>query len=195
MRRIFCSFLMIFILSACSQGGNITVADDEVILPKNVEIPSMIFTSEKENSVIDEDEIKASIKTYLDSDEDLYNASYPFREIIYEGQELNEGEIEKLDSMNKLIKENDENFSNYILNNTLPEGYQEEVERISQYITTINEYHNELDKRIENLNEGNLSMENFNYLFSLPDNVNGREQEKIETFLDKKNIETRAFGR
>ncbi|WP_413380916.1 NDxxF motif lipoprotein [Alkalihalobacillus sp. 1P02AB] len=114
MRRIIYSFLMILILSACSQGGNITAADDEVILPKNVEIPSIIFTSEKENSVIDEDEIKASIKTYLDSDEDVYNASYPFRDIIYERQELNEDEIEKLDRMNKLIKENDENFSNYI---------------------------------------------------------------------------------
>ena len=145
---MFFSFLILFILSACSQGENIDTTEDEVISIQNVEIPNVIFTSEKQNNKIDEEEIKLSIKTYLDSYEELSNASEPFQEIIYEDKEFNKNELEKFDKINKLTKENDKNFSNYILNNTLPEGYQEESERISRYITALNETLSEVDEML-----------------------------------------------
>ena len=153
MRKIFYSFLILFILSACSQGENIDTTEEEILPTQNVEIPNIIFTSEKQNSVIDEEEIKLSIKTYLDSHDELDNASYPFQEIIDEEKELSKNELEKLDKITKLTKENDENFSNYILNNTLPEGYQEESERISQYITAYNEILYELDEILSNFTD------------------------------------------
>ena len=149
MRKLFFSFLFLFILSACSQGENIDATEDEVLSIQNVEIPNVIFTSEKQNNIIDEEEIKLSIKTYLDSYEELSNASEPFQEIIYEDKEFNKNELEKFDKINKLTKENDKNFSNYILNNTLPEGYQEESERISQYITALNETLSEVDEMLD----------------------------------------------
>ena len=192
MRSIFAIFLIIFILSACSQGENIDATEDEIPLTQNVEIPSIIFTSEKQNSVIDEEEMKLSIKTYLDSHEELNKASYPFQEIIDEEKELNKNELEKLDRIIKLTKENDENFSNYILNNTLPEGYQEESERISQYITAYNEILYELDEILSNftddVNKGDFPKINIESIMNKNDVVNGREQKKIEEFLDKKNI-------
>ena len=126
-RKLFFSFLFLFILSACSQGENIDTTEDEVLSIQNVEIPNVIFTSEKQNNKIDEEEIKLSIKTYLDSYEELANASEPFQEIIYEDKEFNKNELEKFDNINKLTKENDKNFSNYILNNTLLEGYSRRV--------------------------------------------------------------------
>ena len=199
MRRIFVIFLILFILSACSQGENIDATEDEITLTQNVEIPSIIFTSDKQNSVIDEEEIKVSIKTYLDSHEELDNASYPFQEIIDEEKELNKNELEELDRIIKLTKENDENFSNYILNNTLPEDYQEESERISQYITAYNEILYELDEILSNftddVNKGVIPKINIESIMNKSDVVNGREQKKIEEFLDKKNIKTKAFGR
>ena len=98
-----------------------------------------------------------------------------------------------------LTKENDENFSKYILNNILPEGYQKEAERISQYITTYNEIFYELDEILSNftddVNKGVFSKINIESIINKSDVVNGREQKKIEEFLDKKNIDTKAFGR
>lgn len=199
MRRILFSCFILFILSACSQEENIDTTEDEVLLMQNVEIPSKIFTSEKENSVIDEEEIKVSIKTYLDSHEELDKASYPFQEMMDEEKELNKNELEKLAKITNLTKENDENFSKYILNNTLPEGYQKEAERISQYITAYNEIFYELDEILSNftedVNKGVFSKINIESIINKSDVVNGREQKKIEEFLDKKNIDTKAFGR
>ncbi|MGX2959654.1 NDxxF motif lipoprotein [Peribacillus sp. JNUCC 23] len=199
MRKLFFSFLILFILSACSQGENIDATEDEIPSTQTVEIPGKIFTSEKQNSVIDEEEMKLSIKTYLDSHDELDNASYPFQEIIDEEKELNKNELEKLAQITKLTKENDENFSNYILNNTLPEGYQEESERISQYIIAYNELLSELDEILSNftddINKEIFSKINIESIMNKSDVVNGREQKKIEEFLDKKNIKTKAFGR
>lgn len=199
MRRIFYSFLIIFVLSACSQEENIDATEDENPLTTNSEIPRTIFTSEKNNSLIDKEEMKLSIKVYLDSDEELDNASYPFEETIDEGQKLNKSELEKFNRINKLVKENDENFSNYILNNTLPEGYQEESERISRYITASNEYLHELneilDYKVDNISEGVFSEIDIESIIDKSGVVNGKEQKKIEEFLDKENIKTEAFGR
>ncbi|MGG0678932.1 NDxxF motif lipoprotein [Micromonospora provocatoris] len=154
MRRILYSFLILLILSACSQEKYIDDTENEILLTtQDVVIPSIIFTSEKQNSIIGEDEIKLSIKTYLDSDEELSNASEPFQEIINEDKKLNKKELEKFDKINKLSKENDKNFSNYILNNTLPEGFQEESERISQYIIGLNEILSNLDETLSEIGE------------------------------------------
>lgn len=201
MRRIFYSFLIIFVLSACSPEENLDVREDEDDIPstKNVEIPNTIFTSEKNNSVIDEEEMKQSIKIYLDSSEELINASYPFFDTISEGQKLNKSELEKFNRINKLLKENDENFSNYIFNNTLPEGYQEESERISRYITASNEFLLELNETIDNIvdkaSEGSFPEIDIKSITDKTRVVNGKEQEKIEEFLDKEKIDTKALGR
>ncbi|MFJ7935647.1 NDxxF motif lipoprotein [Sporosarcina sp. NPDC096371] len=194
MKRFLVGFLLVFILSACSQ-----VENDEILHTQNVEIPSTIFTSEKQNSVIDEEEIKLSIKTYLDSFEELSNASEPFQEMIYEEQELNTEDLDKFDKINALTKENDENFSNYILNNTLPKDYREESKRISRYITGVNELLYEIDGMVDRVTDdaskGVIPKVNFTSIIDKFDGVNGKEQKKIEKFLHKKNIETKAFER
>lgn len=203
MKKLFISFLFLFLLSACSQKENIDVVEDqeeeEVLSIQDVKIPDGIFTSEKRNSVIDEAEIKLSIKTYLDSSEELFNASEPFQEAIYDEKELTIEELEKLDKINKLTKENDGNFSNYILNNTLPKGYEEESKRISRYITAVNETLHEIsvmfDDVMSDANEGVIPKVNLKSLISNVGAATGKEQKKIEDFLDKKNIKTKAFGR
>ncbi|PAE87097.1 NDxxF motif lipoprotein [Shouchella clausii] len=199
MKRIVISFFIIFVLAACSQEETIDATEDDTPSTSDVEIPSTIFTSEKNNEFIDEEEIKQSIKMYLDSSEDLYHASGPFEEIIDAGEQLTKHDLAAFNEINELIKENDENFSNYILNNTLPEGYQEEAERISQYMTASNQYLYELNDAlnhlIDDISEGNFSEIDFESLIDQSDVVNGKEQKKIEEFLDEKNIHTNAFGR
>ncbi|WP_299510578.1 NDxxF motif lipoprotein [uncultured Rummeliibacillus sp.] len=195
-RKIFYSFLILCLLSACSHEGVTEIditEDDEVLSIQDVKIPSAIFTSHKQNSVIDEEEMRLSIKTYLDSHDELLNASEPFQDAIDEEKELTKEEREKLDKINKLIKENDENFSDYILNNTLPEGYLEESKRISRYIVTVNETLDELNKMLDD--NGDFPEINVGAIIKNSKIANGKEQKKIEDFLDEKKIDTKAFGR
>jgi Prokaryotic membrane lipoprotein lipid attachment site len=199
MKKIFFSILFLFILSACSNEENIGTSENQIPDTKNVEIPSIIFSSDKQNSVIDEKEMKSSIKTYLDTYEALQLASYPFEEMIDEEKELTKSELEKLDQIYRLTKENDENFSNYISQNTLPEGYLEESERISRYITGVNEIIYEIDTMLNQLTD-DIEKEviptvNFDLINKKSDVVNGREQKKIEEFLERENIDTKAFGK
>ncbi|MFD1449400.1 MULTISPECIES: NDxxF motif lipoprotein [Oceanobacillus] len=198
MRKIIYSLLIILLLSACSQEENTDMTENDVISLENIEIPDTIFISEENNHVIDKEEMKQSIKTYLDISEELENASYPFEELIDDDQELNEIELEKFNKINSLIKENDDNFSNYILHNTLPEGYQEESERISQYITASHQYLYKLDEALndltDNISEGNFSDIDMESIIDESGTVNGREQKKIEEFLNQENIHTKAFG-
>lgn len=199
MRRLSCFFLIFLILSGCSQKESIEDTEDEILSTQDVEIPSSIFTSKKQNMEIDEEELKLSIKTYLDSYEELTIVSSPFLDILYEGENLKENELEKFKKISKLTKENDENFSNYILNNSLPEGYQAETKRISRYITASNEILYGLDETLSNitddLEKGKVPKINIGSIKSNIEVVNGREQKKIEDFLDKKGINTKAFGR
>lgn len=199
MKKIFFSILFLFILSACSNEENIGTSENQIPDTKNIEIPSIIFSSDKQNSVIDEKEMKSSIKMYLDTYEALQLASYPFEEMIDEEKELTKSELEKLDQIYRLTKENDENFSNYISQNTLPEGYLEESERISRYITGVNEIIYEIDTMLNQLTD-DIEKEviptvNFDLINKKSDVVNGREQKKIEEFLERENIDTKAFGK
>lgn len=201
MRRILYSFFIVLLLSACSPEEEIDTSEEDDNPPiQDVKIPNTIFTSKKNNHVIGEEEMKQSIKVYLDSSEELDNASYPFEELLWdEDQELNKSELDKLNRINKLVKENDENFSNYISDNTLPEGYQKESERISRYITASNEFLHELNETIDNIvdkaSEGSFPEIDIESIKDKTRVVNGKEQEKIEKFLDKENIDTKAFGR
>ena len=182
MRKMFYMFFILILLSACSQKEDVNVVNEEneaeVLALQNVKIPDVIFISEKQNSLIDEEEMKLSIKTYLDSFKDLSNAMEPF--LNYMGEELTKDERETLEKIKKLQKENDKNFSNYIINNTVPVDYEEESKRISQYITATNELLSELN--IKSIIENTKI-------------VNGKEQAKIEDFLNQKKIHTKAFGR
>lgn len=201
MKRILFSFFMIIILSACSQGEDLDSTleeDDDILNIEEVEVPSDIFVSEKQNEEIDEEEMKVSIQIYLDSHEELDQANYPFLEAMDEEKELNDDELETLAELIELIQENDENFSNYISNNTLPDGYQEESERISQYITAYNTLLSELDDMLNELmddaSKGKFTGMDIEPVMSDLEVVNGREQNKIEAFLEEKGIKTKAFG-
>ncbi|ANF45641.1 MULTISPECIES: NDxxF motif lipoprotein [Priestia] len=193
MKKFCFSLMIIFLLGACSYQESTKEASEEIVLPTST------FSSSKNNAVIDEKEIKESIKTYLDANEDLLNTSDQFEEMMDSDQQLTKAEAKKLEQLNDLVKENDRNFSTYISHNTLPEGYKKESERISRFITGSNQILDELDQAIddmvERMSEGDFSETEIESLMNKNEGVNGREQKKIEHFLDDKNIDTKAFGR
>ncbi|GAB1796706.1 NDxxF motif lipoprotein [Priestia megaterium] len=193
MKKLYFSLMIIFLLGACSYQESTKEVSEEIVLPTS------IFSSSKNNAVIDEKEMKESIKTYLNTNEDLSNISDQFEEIMDSDQQLTKAEAKKLEQLNDLVKENDRNFSTYISHNTLPEGYKKESERISRFIMGSNQILDELDQAIddmvEHMSEGDFSETEIESLMNKNEGVNGREQKKIENFLDDKNIDTKAFGR
>ncbi len=114
MKKLCFSLIIIFLLSACSYQESTKETSEEIVLPTS------IFSSSKNNAVIDEKEMQESIKTYLDTSEDLYNISDQFEEIMDSNQKLSRAEVEKFEQLKDLVKENDYNFSTYISHNTLP---------------------------------------------------------------------------
>ncbi|MQR87678.1 NDxxF motif lipoprotein [Bacillus megaterium] len=193
MKKLYFSLMIIFMLGACSYQESTKEVGEEIVLPTS------IFSSAKNNTVIDEKEMKESIKIYLNTNEDLSNISDQFEEIMDSDQQLTKAEGKKLEQLNDLVKENDRNFSTYISHNTIPEGYKKESERISRFITGSNQILDELDQAIddmaEHMSEGDFSETEIESLMNKNEGVNGREQKKIENFLDDKNIDTKAFGR
>ncbi|MCM3021170.1 NDxxF motif lipoprotein [Priestia megaterium] len=193
MKKLYFSLMIIFLLGACSYQESTKEGGEEIVLPTS------IFSSAENNAVIDEKEMKESIKTYLNTNEDLSNVSDQFEEMIDSDQQLTKAEAKKLEQLNDLVKENDHNFSTYISHNTLPEGYKKESERISRFIMGSNQILDELDQAIndmvEHMSEGDFSETEIESLMNKNEGVNGREQKKIENFLDDKNIDTKAFGR
>ncbi|WP_161553938.1 NDxxF motif lipoprotein [Priestia megaterium] len=108
MKKLYFSLIIIFLLSACSYQESTKGVSEEIVLP------TFIFSSSKNNAVIDEKEMKESIKTYLDTNEDLFNTSDQFEEIMDSDQQLTKAEAKKLEQLKDLVKENDRNFSTYI---------------------------------------------------------------------------------
>ncbi len=193
LKKLYFSSMMIFLLGACSYRESTKEVGEEIVLPTS------IFSSSKNNAVIDEKEMKESIKTYLNTNEDLSNISDQFEEMMDSDQQLPKAEAKKLEQLNDVVKENDRNFSTYISHNTLPEGYKKESERISRFIMGSNQILDELDQAIddmvEHMSEGDFSETEIESLMNRNEGVNGREQKKIENFLDDKKIATKAFGR
>lgn len=168
------------VLTGCNQETieDAEAEDLEIIHLEDVEVPDTVFESDKEDEVISEDEMKESLATYLDKFGELSNIQFELMERMYEESGKEEQDLMK--QVNRQLKKNDDNFSDYIGENTLPSGYEVDTLRIYTYISSSNEF------MIE-------EMEDWTAVFNIPDNVSGREQAKIETFLEEKGIETTAF--
>lgn len=168
------------VLTECNQETieDAEAEDHEIIHLEDVEVPDTVFESDKEDEVISEDEMKESLSTYLDTYGALSNIQFELMERMYEESGKEEQDLMK--QVNRQLKKNDDNFSDYIDENTLPDGYEVDTLRIYTYISSSNAF------MIE-------EMEDWTAVFNIPDNVSGREQAKIEEFLDEKDIETTAF--
>ncbi|MFY2153608.1 NDxxF motif lipoprotein [Mammaliicoccus sciuri] len=166
---------------------------------ENAKLPTVVFESELTNEKLSKSEIHKSIQRYLDTNESIYNVTTKIEEKVWDEQPLTKREADQLEEGRKLLEKNDQNFSNYIENNTLPKGYQKETNRISQYFTSYNQTIKNLDKQVQKIEDkaekGTISTKDIKDIVPDSQNVNGRQQAKIEKFLKQINVKTNAFKR
>lgn len=198
MKKFFILGLLIFslVLTGCNNLESKEDSETDKIVQKP--IPNKIFDRKIINSRISENELKKSIKIYLDKNEELSEASEYYEDKVDSEEPLNKSEINKLNKINNLIKHNDENFREYIQNNTLPKDYNKETLRISEYISNSNKFNQNLDTKIDqainkSTDQKKVSTKNIDEIKDDSKKVNGKEQAKIEKFLKDKNIKTKAF--
>ena len=183
---LFTSLTIVF-MSACSHDKQSNEANDsrydklnnvQSIKDVTIEIPENIFNSQKKNENINEDEMKQSIKNYLDYSHALTENIVPLSSTTSD-ENFTESDREKLEKLMDLAKKND---------------YQNPSKEIYEYISSSTALLSEMQLEIEKLTKnGNLLKTDFSFTKRFT-SVNGRKQKEIEKFLNEKNIKTKYFN-
>lgn len=190
---LFMSLTIVF-MSACSHDTQSNEANDvQSIKDVTIKIPENIFNSQKKNENINENEMKQSIKNYLDYSGELSENIVPLSSTISD-ENVTESDREKLQKLIDLAKQNDANFHDFISNNNIPDDYQKPSKEIYEYISSTTAILLELQQEIDKLSQnGNLLKTDFSFTKHFT-KINGRKQKKIEKFLNEKNIKTTYFN-
>ncbi|MDH9161113.1 NDxxF motif lipoprotein [Staphylococcus succinus] len=183
------------LLTACSHGESENKGSDQKA--KATEIPKEVFSSQKKNENISVNEMDSSIKKYLNTFDALDDNTSKIRS----NAELNETDQMKLNKLTKLTNKNDGNFKQFIESNKLPKEYKKGSLKVSTYVTSANEFINQLndkvDETMEDSNSDNKKLKNVKAIHKINDkykaHVNGNKQQEVEQFLDKHEINTTAF--
>lgn len=183
------------LLTACSHGESENKGSDQEA--KATEIPKEVFSSQKKNENISANEMDSSIKKYLNTFDALDDNTSKIRS----NAELNETDQMKLNKLTKLTNKNDGNFKQFIESNKLPKQYKKESLKLSAYVTSANEFINQLndkvDETMKDSNSDKKKLKNVKAIHKINDkykaHVNGNKQQEVEQFLDKHEINTTAF--
>lgn len=163
----------------------------------NAKLPSIVFESDSKNETLSKSQIHKSIQRYLDTNENIYKVTSNIEEKIWEDKPLTKKEANQLEEGRKLEEKNDRNFANYIEKNKLPNGYQKETNRLSEYFTAYNQTISQLGDHVQKLEDetesGLISTKEIKGIVADGSKVNGKQQAKIERFLKKINVKTNAF--
>ncbi|MFK4291711.1 hypothetical protein ABH963_002340 [Bacillus sp. RC55] len=190
--------LTILFLSACSNSNQSNEANDtrydkldnaQSIKDVTIKIPEHIFSSQKKNETINEDEMKQSIKNYIDYSWELSENIIPLVSTISD-KNFTESDREKLQKLIDLAKQNDTNFHDFINNNTIPDDYKKPSNEIYEFISSSTALILELKQKTDKFMQ-NSSLPDIDFSFSKHfTKANGRKQKEIENFLNEKNIKT-----
>lgn len=155
-----------------------------------VNMPDDLFVSNKKNETISEDEMKASIKKYMDYSHVI---DKEMQTIVDKYEDANESDREKLKKLMDEGKKNDANFNDFLSNNTIPDDYKEPSKTISEFVSSIRETLTQFEEEIVGAVENGSLTEISDFASEHFSKANGRQQLKIEKFLDEKNIKTTYF--
>ena len=141
-----------------------------------------------------------AIKKYLDVNSDILDNKYIMQSQIdrqSSGQtKITDKQATKLSNLSNIAVKNDLHFKKYVENNTLPDGYKDHVNRIIKYFHALNSTIANVDESIEQLN---YQPQNTINVVDVPTHyagdVNGNQQNKIKSFLNKKDIKTDVFDK
>ena len=201
------SFLaLLLMLSACAPNNDNNEDNHNqsngVNAPKHAKnlTENDIFTSNKSHQKLTEDEMNQAIKKYLDVNSDILDNKYIMQSKIdrqSSGQtKITDKQAKKLSHLSNIAVKNDLHFKKYVENNTLPDGYKDHVNRIIKYFHALNSTIANVDESIEQLN---YQPQNTINIVDVPTHyagdVNGNQQNKIKSFLNKKDIKTDVFDK
>lgn len=183
------------LLVACSKGESENKSSDQEA--KATEIPKKVFSSQKSDEKVSEDEMGSSIKKYLDTFDALYENTSEIRD----KDELNEKDQNKLNKLTKLTNKNDKNFKQFIENNQLPKQYEKGSLKVSDYVTSVNELMNKINDKVDaTMDDSNTDQTKLKNVGEIKEinaqykkQVNGKKQKEVEQFLNKHDIQTKAF--
>ena len=183
------------LLVACSKGESENKSSDQEA--KATEIPKKVFSSQKSDEKISEDEMGSSIKKYLDTFDALDENTSKIRD----KDELNEKDQNKLNKLTKLTNKNDKNFKQFIENNQLPKQYEKGSLKVSDYVTSVNELMNKINDKVDaTMDDSNTDQTKLKNVGEIKEinaqykkQVNGKKQKEVEQFLNKHDIRTKAF--
>lgn len=183
------------LLVACSKGESENKSSDQEA--KATEIPKKVFLSQKSDEKISEDEMGSSIKKYLDTFDALDENTSEIRD----KDELNEKDQNKLNKLTKLTNKNDKNFKQFIENNQLPKQYEKGSLKVSDYVTSVNELMNKINDKVDaTMDDSNTDQTKLKNVGEIKEinaqykkQVNGKKQKEVEQFLNKHDIQTKAF--
>ncbi|XVL27978.1 NDxxF motif lipoprotein [Staphylococcus equorum] len=144
-----------------------------------------------------EDEMGSSIKKYLDTFDALDENTSEIRD----KDELNEKDQNKLNKLTKLTNKNDKNFKQFIENNQLPKQYEKGSLKVSDYVTSVNELMNKINDKVDaTMDDSNTDQTKLKNVGEIKEinaqykkQVNGKKQKEVEQFLNKHDIQTKAF--
>lgn len=183
------------LLVACSKGESENKSSDQEA--KATEIPKKVFSSQKSDEKISEDEMGSSIKKYLDTFDALDENTSEIRD----KDELNEKDQNKLNKLTKLTNKNDKNFKQFIENNQLPKQYEKGSLKVSDYVTSVNELMNKINDKVDaTMDDSNTDQTKLKNVGEIKEinaqykkQVNGKKQKEVEQFLNKHDIQTKDF--
>ena len=183
------------LLVACSKGESENKSSDQEA--KATEIPKKVFSSQKSDEKISEDEMGSNIKKYLDTFDALDENTSKIRD----KDELNEKDQNKLNKLTKLTNKNDKNFKQFIENNQLPKQYEKGSLKVSDYVTSVNELMNKINDKVDaTMDDSNTDQTKLKNVGEIKEinaqykkQVNGKKQKEVEQFLNKHDIQTKAF--
>lgn len=170
--------------------------------PKNVKTLTEkdIFQTDKKGQKISEQEMNAAIKKYLAVNSDIldnkYLIQYKLDKQSNSDKKITDAQAKRLSNLSHLAVKNDVRFEKFIKNNTLPKGYQENVERIHKYFTALNSTIKDADEAIEELDyqpQNELNVVDVSTKYA--GDVNGKQQDKIKKFLKSKDLPTKAIDK
>ncbi|GIN84473.1 hypothetical protein J6TS2_08590 [Heyndrickxia sporothermodurans] len=179
----------IVLMYACSHDTTPNDAsNEESVSNVAIKIPEDIFDSNKKNENINEDEMKESIKNYLDYSHALTETIFS----IYD-ENVTESDREKLQKLLDQAKRNDANFKDFISNNNIPDDYKKPSKDINEFVSSVMAVSLQLDEEIGKIFENGDLTDISNFSSKHFTKANGRKQKEIEKFLNKKNIKTTYF--
>ncbi|MFJ6208656.1 NDxxF motif lipoprotein [Lysinibacillus sp. NPDC092081] len=196
MKRYTLYLLLAFtvLMCACShtmpnEEGN-KESKEKSVSNVTVKIPDDIFYSNKKNENISEDEMKVSITKYMDYSHVI---DKEMETIVYKYEDATESDKEKLHKLIDEGEKNDANFNDFISNNNIPDDYKEPSKTLYEFVSSIRETLTQFDEEIVGAVENGSLKDISDFASEHFTKANGRQQQKIEQFLDKKNIKTTYF--